>query len=906
MPTFLSKKWEAAAGRRSASSQRGIALILVLGMLALILIVAMSFAFSARLQNSYAKANADFVRANQLAQSTVQRVISIMQRDLGGDFYPRGKFYLSTDSNWQPWPLMASLDYTNSENRGADLDTALNVQVSRNGMTTLNYTPGNNNSDNNLNNNVGFNLVRTFVDTSAAGSGDPSLGHEETIGRIAYLILDETGKLDPGVITDTSRTELQKQSDTRDGDTVAEMSLRTLFSDSSVADGFMRSTLSGGHKPTNADWFSPLHLLRANTAITDDAKAREVLARLFPGTLPDKEQFWVDRDNDGYLASDTEPVRDRLDLSYPDASKTTAQKSAWAKQVYDLLIGYHVTDNPDRDKPEYYSPWLKAIMVQKFAGNWSNAGNRIMARRYAAQMAVNMLDWVDTDSDDTQGTGKYEDAGYVDPTGGMQHALTLNTDYGSGSNQPPTYSGGAESVVYGTEDGPMMAEILVRVMTTSSPWLFGFDLAAAKPRFLVKLYQPFAKSGSPDPGAEVDIQFTLRIEGDFTSANTDTRTVTFSTSAADPGQLINQTSTPGIGGRLYYTTNYLYYGTSSTSTACVITSGESWRLASFNINSIAVYKGTGSSRRRMRLLPTNSEGTTQSRVIGWLNSTNVSVDTDYWVKLTAKDPLFSDCDMQDSPTLATYWTVTPNTCADGQAMESLPYSATPSPTADPSTITTSPATGLGYSAYSYCGLSAPADSAFTRLGQLGQLHSAYAINRSVQLWAAADGEWTGEGRILDLFRIGTGGSRGRLNLNSRNNAVLDTFFTGVGLADPTAARAALLARNGGTGGSPLVYRGDLGRIFAGLSYNATTDEAAAEAQLSRLIELTDVRNEYYTMIAAAEALRDIGAAGSVPNAIALPDGRYAIRRAQQKIIATFYRDAFTREVRRLGYYPVED
>ncbi|MGI5925234.1 MAG: hypothetical protein ACOX9E_14905 [Lentisphaeria bacterium] len=64
---------------KKLKNQRGSALLLTLGILSLALIMAMSFAFSARTTRQVAKINADQVKARLLAESGLERVLAAMQ-----------------------------------------------------------------------------------------------------------------------------------------------------------------------------------------------------------------------------------------------------------------------------------------------------------------------------------------------------------------------------------------------------------------------------------------------------------------------------------------------------------------------------------------------------------------------------------------------------------------------------------------------------------------------------------------------------------------------------------------------------------------------------------------------------------------------------------------------------------
>lgn len=72
----------------SAGSRSGIALVVVLGFLAVLVIMAMGFAVSMRVERLAARNSLDHVRSRQLGEAALARVVSDIQKDLGSALVP--------------------------------------------------------------------------------------------------------------------------------------------------------------------------------------------------------------------------------------------------------------------------------------------------------------------------------------------------------------------------------------------------------------------------------------------------------------------------------------------------------------------------------------------------------------------------------------------------------------------------------------------------------------------------------------------------------------------------------------------------------------------------------------------------------------------------------------------------
>lgn len=199
---------------KDMARQRGVALMMTLGILALLLIMAMSFAYTARTERLAAGVNTDLIRARLLAESGLERAIAFMREQYANvpapalDPTAAKRFYVpvacpQTDDAWVFDPatsrygrggrylaglsrITGSVDGTQHLVKEALAST---VPISRTGASYF------------------LTSSAALYDNTAAPGGsavgwipvmvDHGSGTESCIGLEAYLVIDETGKLDP-------------------------------------------------------------------------------------------------------------------------------------------------------------------------------------------------------------------------------------------------------------------------------------------------------------------------------------------------------------------------------------------------------------------------------------------------------------------------------------------------------------------------------------------------------------------------------------------------------------------------------------------------------------------------------------------------------------------------------------
>ncbi|MBN2450508.1 MAG: hypothetical protein JXR77_08960 [Lentisphaeria bacterium] len=167
-------------------SQRGVALMMTLGVLALLLIMAMSFAYTSKTDRMAAGINADLLQARLMCESGLSRVIAAMKYSYAGAPSPERVYpptWTQADGNSFPFAEFGSSDqhYMVSANPDTVDDSGLPAEL---------QVPG---------------LDDSLIAAIPAGSAEwvhilgdvDGDGTDDLVGRFAYLVLDESGKIDP-------------------------------------------------------------------------------------------------------------------------------------------------------------------------------------------------------------------------------------------------------------------------------------------------------------------------------------------------------------------------------------------------------------------------------------------------------------------------------------------------------------------------------------------------------------------------------------------------------------------------------------------------------------------------------------------------------------------------------------
>ncbi|MBN2451306.1 MAG: general secretion pathway protein GspK [Lentisphaeria bacterium] len=373
-------------GRQGAAAgQSGMALLLTLGFLCVLLMLVLTLALTSRTERQAAAASADSVRGRLLAESALGEAVARLTKDFRGVQYPADEFYApSESSSWGGRQYLASRDQSDSR---AGLEQSLAVRLGE-----CVFTP-----EASLADGAGWVpiLSKRFLQTP-----DGPVSREVVVGRYSYLVIDESGKIDPGAVVRRGVAESLAQPVA--GHSVTELALTNVgFAD---ADRFCPEStvdeISGTMPTEESRWFSMAHMVKA-LGLTQSEMDLAVRT-LFPFSF-DKEQFWRDRDNDGEYDSGEEV--DRLDVrAFPELSK-----------VYHTFVGPqqdygHTNDAGKKDAGYDDCAWLKGLDDNPWFTSWKTrafAAYSEPERTYraralaAAQVAANIVDFTDPDNEPT-------------------------------------------------------------------------------------------------------------------------------------------------------------------------------------------------------------------------------------------------------------------------------------------------------------------------------------------------------------------------------------------------------------------------------------------------------------------------------------------------------------------------
>jgi hypothetical protein len=211
------------------------------------------------------------------------------------------------------------------------------------------------------------------------------------------------------------------------------------------------------------------------------------------------------------------------------------------------------------------------------------------------------------------------------------------------------------------------------------------------------------------------------------------------------------------------------------------------------------------------------------------------------------------------------------------------------------------------------------------LWELGCIHRGEKWRTINLKKCGTDGSYAGgDAAILDQVKIGPFSTvRGKVNPNSRSqyvwNALASDVHTGWAYSDiggganpGTAVNMTtawpLIYAHHITSGTVLGSRGEAAEFLATLTPTATTD-AAKEELAGKLANLLSTRQTYFTVIVTGQSTRQLP--GSIPNDPSVLYGQmgpavYFRVRGEQKIVAIVYRDAYTNKYRVERFYYVDE
>ena len=358
------------------SEEKGVALILTLSILVVLIMLAMVFVTMSSTNKKLASVHMEATQTRLLAESAIERIIGSIQ--LYNDNIDSGRIYPGTNSFYfiKNANLNAGSTDTGWDNRnvifsfqsGGDTDWIHNfkTQFSHIDGTTMRDYLGWYGSDS-----AAFkSALPTTWKYIITNDGTT----DRIIGRISYIIIDESGKIDPNRVT-ASGVDEAVVLESRVGSDVEEINLRGagVSQASARALGYDNA---GGKRPSNSKWFSWSHIIGGDTGFTQN-EVDQYTGSLFPFSY-DIEACWID--TDGNAKYDSGEDFHRFNLARNDWNSLTISDIVNDPDSFSLSDKTHDGDGI------------------KWINDFSEAGDFGSLDARKNQIAANLIDYCDSDS----------------------------------------------------------------------------------------------------------------------------------------------------------------------------------------------------------------------------------------------------------------------------------------------------------------------------------------------------------------------------------------------------------------------------------------------------------------------------------------------------------------------------
>lgn len=353
---FKSKKQQT-----DKSEEEGMALILTLGVLTIIIVLAMGFVASSITTQKAAVYENNATVAKMLADSAVQRAIGAMR------FYSTmSLFYDEVQSHDETDPISA-----NRKNFDFLYRLATAVDSAEYEWPSP-YNP-----------NASDAVHWEYVYNGLSG------GDKRIIGRIAYITVNSEGRLDPSTCVEHGGSAVNENgaNEVRNGVDVNEINIQNLDPTNSTTylsttnvSNFSSTSASPPGKLTDGmrwpDWETLFSSSRLN--ITDNNHKDQYRAWFALDAPADAEAFWIDSDAD--KVEDTGEFYHRFNLARTDWDSLTVANIVAAPTVYST------------------SPSTHNGTGLKWINNWTEVGTYTDLTARKNQLAANLIDFADSDS----------------------------------------------------------------------------------------------------------------------------------------------------------------------------------------------------------------------------------------------------------------------------------------------------------------------------------------------------------------------------------------------------------------------------------------------------------------------------------------------------------------------------
>ena len=801
--------------------ENGGVLLIVLFFLSMSFALAVGFAFLVRSERSILESSLHRKRSQLFAESALHQAIGVVRST-----------YDPTDGtddihDWYPATAPGKNFYFPSDGPFAGRHYWCSTSPDNNKVaSTLAISMGN----------------YAFVPNAVLDVSDPQYPIEEDrgfiaivdkgvlLGRFAFMIIDESGKLDPNGVTFSGGGNESSGSSERPGISPAEINLE----DASLED-FTSYVIS-----ENERWFSMRQIARKLDPSDFETKVVQVV---HPYSR-NKNQYWNDDNNDSIVQYGE--IYDRLDI-----------RSSKEMSLHNLYKAFVAQNAPESEvsgvgdlEDDNNCAWLKQLHKDGIIS--TNTEQRLVA----AQVAVNIKDYIDEDDEGT--------VAWVTKSGKLSV-----TDPGPGNS---------EIKIYGRENQYGLSELSAKISTFVIGTGEDAELQISV-YFRGELFFPENEDFSLD-SHQLSVNFSLIVESALGVNELFFDNTSFQ---IDLDSTVNE-----FGGTLWYSSEWGHAGTETRDGVFDDVSNE-FQISNFQIDSCVLNNGT----HDIDIFPS------QPGHDYWWNwqSSDLTGANNLYVTLEAYDPLNNSQD-ENGPetTFHSLWRINP---AEGAMLTNVDSAGIGQLTL------LDDGSGVSLSEYGQVSVK---NEPFGRVGEIGRVGS-YWPGRSIRLWAAnLDDELGTDTFLLDLFKGNDDEERkGCVNVNSMNTDVLEALLantTSIGVNN--SVNAILEKRNTET------FRniGDFFRI-SGISGSDKTADLQEEEMVIKLTELITVRQNYFTIVVAAQSIKDIG------NQIFYKDlnndgdsydsgetietkfGQYDPHADQilstTKILAVFYRDVFTNE-----------
>ena len=370
---------------KNKKEERGMALIMTLGVLSILLVLALAFASNARTERKAAAANADVAAARLLAESVVERIIGINQ--YYSEIHPAFESESAVTASY-------GIDYAADTDKGdKDFLSHLTTLKGPTGTPEILYVYG------------GGSVTWEYIKSGP----DPK---DPIIGRIAYVpagginginpaaTVSHTSDLAvPGAVDESGANEL------RPGINVYEINIQNVDPGAGTLTNAMVTEMSvvlaGGKLKDEGLWPNDWDFFFDETGITSTLAKAAAKTWFSLGASSSPEAYWIDANGSG--KEDPGELAHRFNMAIYTDNDSNGFFTAGEPSEWDTLTVDDILAPP--------TVWLEAPSTHDGTGipwiaNWEDAGNftdgiapePTGAEKRAKQIAANLIDYCDKDS----------------------------------------------------------------------------------------------------------------------------------------------------------------------------------------------------------------------------------------------------------------------------------------------------------------------------------------------------------------------------------------------------------------------------------------------------------------------------------------------------------------------------